>query len=327
VLHLVDPARGVDEAWTGGRGIAAIERLREGRRQAEPAPLGQRAATGAALLAPALILVTAVLVFPVLYGMYESLFESRFGRKGDFAGIDNYRGLFSDPEFWSSTLRSLVFVFGCVLLGSVLALWFASTLYRLSGGLRFLRGLALIPWLLSSIGAAVLFRMLFNTDYGLPNLVLSWFGIDGPSWLGEPALAMLVVILAQIWGDLPLSMLVILGGFLTLDTNQMDAALVDGASGWNRFRFVALPHLAPQVALSAVLLSYHALTSLGILLGLTGGGPGTATQTLSVMLYDIAFRQLDYGSSLALMVVILVFNGVLTLIYLVLSRRYGAAGA
>ena len=71
--------------------------------------------------------------------------------------------------------------------------------------------------MLSSIGAAVLFRMLFNTDYGLPNQVLSWFGIDGPSWLGQPVLAMLVVILAQIWGDLPLSMLVILGGFLTLD--------------------------------------------------------------------------------------------------------------
>jgi multiple sugar transport system permease protein len=302
-------------------------RLRDRRPPAKLAPLGQRARTGAALLAPAMILVTAVLVFPVLFGMYESLFESQFGRKGDFVGIENYRVLFSDAEFWSSTFRSLIFVIGCVLGGTVLALWFAATLYRLSGGLRFLRGLALVPWLLSSIGAAVLFRMLFNTDYGLPNQVLSWFGIDGPSWLGQPVLAMLVVILAQIWGDLPLSMLVILGGFLTLDLNQMDAALVDGASGWNRFRFVALPHLVPQIALSAVLLSYHALTSLGILLGLTGGGPGTATQTLSVMLYDIAFRQLDYGASLALMVVILVFNGLLTTVYLVMSRRYGAIDA
>lgn len=259
--------------------------------------------------------------------MYESLFESRFGRKGDFVGFKNYTVLFSDAEFWSSTVRSLIFVIGCVLGGTMLALWFAATLYRLSGGLRFLRGLALVPWLLSSIGAAVLFRMLFNTDYGLPNQILSLFGIDGPSWLGQPVLAMLVVVLAQIWGDLPLSMLVILGGFLTLDLNQMDAALIDGASGWNRFRFVAMPHLAPQIALSAVLLSYHALTSLGILLGLTGGGPGTATQTLSVMLYDIAFRQLDYGASLALMVVILVFNGLLTMVYLVVSRRYGATDA
>jgi multiple sugar transport system permease protein len=117
---------------------------------------------------------------------------------------------------------------------------------------------------------------------------------------------------------------VILGGFLALDPNQMDAALVDGASGWQRFRHVAFPHLAPQVALSAVLLSYHALTSLGILLGLTGGGPANATQTLSVMLYDIAFRSLDYGTALALMVVILAFNGLLTLVYVGLSRRFGA---
>lgn len=302
--------------------------IRRRGREAPPgrtaSPLGYRATTGFGLLAPAAALVSAILIFPVLYGVYESLYESQFGRKGDYVGIENYTALFANPAFWSSALRSLLFVVGCVAGGTILALWFASALYRLSGGLRFLRGLALVPWLLSSIGAAVLFRMLFNTDYGLPNQLLGLLGIDGPSWLGTPSLAILVVILAQIWGDLPLSMLVILGGFLTLDTNQMDAALVDGASGWNRFRFVALPHLAPQIALSAVLLSYHALTSLGIILGLTGGGPGNATQTLSVMLYDVAFRRLDYGSSLALMVVILVFNGLLTLGYIGVSRRYGA---
>jgi multiple sugar transport system permease protein len=206
----------------------------------------------------------------------------------------------------------------------VLALFFASALFRVTRGLRFLRGVSIVPWLLSSIGAAVLFRLLFNADYGLPNRFLALFGIEGPAWLGEPVLAMFVVILAQVWGDLPLSILVILGGFLALDPNQMDAALVDGASGWQRFRHVAFPHLAPQVALSAVLLSYHALTSLGILLGLTGGGPANATQTLSVMLYDIAFRSLDYGTALALMVVILAFNGLLTLVYVGLSRRFGA---
>jgi multiple sugar transport system permease protein len=136
---------------------------------------------------------------------------------------------------------------------------------------------------------------------------------------------MIVIILAQVWGDLPLSILVILGGFLSLDPNQMDAAVVDGASGWQRFKFVTLPHIAPQVALSAVLLSYHALTSLGIILGLTGGGPGRATETLSVMLYDLAFRSLDYGTSLALMVIILIFNGLLTIGYMGLSSRFGAS--
>jgi multiple sugar transport system permease protein len=289
-----------------------------------PPALGQRPLTGYGLLAPAVLLVIGILVLPVLFGLYESLFATVFGRRGEFVGLGNYADLFSDREFWSSTLRSLSFVLGCVVIGSALALYFAWALYRVSGGLRFLRGLSIVPWLLSSIGAAVLFRMLFNTDYGLPNWFLSLFGIDGPSWLGSPVLAMLVVILAQVWGDLPLSLLVILGGFLSLDRDQMDAALVDGATGWQRFRFVVLPRLAPQIALSAVLLSYHALTSLGILLGLTGGGPGAATQTLSLMLYDIAFRRLDYGGSLALMVVILVFNGLLTLTYVGLSRRYGA---
>ena len=286
--------------------------------------LRQRPAVGYGLLAPAMALVTGILVFPVLFGMYESLFETRRGRRLGFVGFGNYRELLGDGDFWSSSLKSLGFVVGCVTVGTVLALFFAAALYRVSRGLRLLRGLSIMPWLLSSIGAAVLFRMLFNTDYGLPNRFLALFGIDGPSWLGSPLLAMIVVVLAQVWGDLPLSMLVILGGFVALDQSQMDAALVDGATGWQRFRFVGFPHIAPQVALSAVLLSYHALTSLGILLGLTGGGPGTATETLSLMLYRIAFRQLDYGTSLALMVVILVFNGLLTIGYVRLARRFGA---
>ena len=286
--------------------------------------LRQRPAVGYGLLAPAMALVTGILVFPVLFGMYESLFETRRGRRLGFVGLGNYADLLGDADFWSSSLRSLIFVLGCVTVGTALALFFAAALYRVTRWLRLLRGLSIMPWLLSSIGAAVLFRMLFNSDYGLPNRVLSLLGVDGPSWLGNPVLAMVVVVLAQVWGDLPLSMLVILGGFVALDQSQMDAALVDGASGWQRFRFVGFPHIAPQVALSAVLLSYHALTSLGILLGLTGGGPGTATETLSLMLYRIAFRQLDYGTSLALMVVILLFNGLLTVGYVRLAKRYGA---
>jgi multiple sugar transport system permease protein len=289
-----------------------------------PRALRQSAAVGYGLLTPAVVIITGILLFPVLFGMYESLFETRRGRRQGFVGLGNYADLFGDSDFWSSGLRSLIFVVGCVVLGTVLALFFASALFRVTRGLRFLRGVSIVPWLLSSIGAAVLFRLLFNADYGLPNRFLALFGIEGPAWLGEPVLAMFVVILAQVWGDLPLSILVILGGFLALDPNQMDAALVDGATGWQRFRHVAFPHLAPQVALSAVLLSYHALTSLGILLGLTGGGPANATQTLSVMLYDIAFRSLDYGTALALMVVILAFNGLLTLVYVGLSRRFGA---
>ena len=289
-----------------------------------PRALRQSPIVGYGLLAPSVLIVTGILVFPVLYGMYESLFETRRGRRLGFVGLGNYADLFADKDFWSSGLRSLIFVVGCVVLGTVLAMFFASALFRVTKGLRFLRGVSIVPWLLSAIGAAVLFRLMFNADYGLPNRFLALFGIEGPAWLGEPILAMFVVILAQVWGDLPLSMLVILGGFLALDPNQMDAALVDGASGWQRFRFVTFPHLAPQVALSAVLLSYHALTSLGILLGLTGGGPANATNTLSVMLYDIAFRSLDYGTALALMVVILVFNGLLTVGYVGLSRRFGA---
>ena len=264
-----------------------------------------------------------ILAFPVLYSLYQSLYaREALGQPARFVGLGNYGDLLTDPDFWGALARSGVFITGCVVFGQVLAVVFAFALNRAVRRLRFLRAVSILPYIVSAVAGAVMFRILFNRDIGLPNQLLELIGLSGPSWLTEPALAMTVVIVAQVWSDLPLSILVILGGLQTIDDQLLDAALVDGANGLTRARFVTLPLIAPQLALSTIWFSYSCLTSLGVILALTGGGPGTATQTLPMQMYSTAFDRFDTYSALAIANVILLLNAALTVFYLRLARRF-----
>jgi ABC-type sugar transport system permease subunit len=133
---------------------------------------------------------------------------------------------------------------------------------------------------------------------------------------------MVVVIFTQVWTDLPLTILVLLGGLMTIDKSYLDAAMVDGASGWTRARYLTIPLLAPQLLISTVWLSYSTLTGLGVVLALTGGGPLKATQTLAMEMYTVAFRSLEFNRALAIATFILVLNALLTLVYVGIGRRY-----
>jgi ABC-type sugar transport system permease subunit len=172
------------------------------------------------------------------------------------------------------------------------------------------------------VAAAVMFRLLFNSQFGMVNQVIEFLGFEELGWLSDPALAMFVVIVAQVWTDLPLTILLLLGGLMTVDKSYMDAALVDGATGWTRARSIIIPLLTPQLVISTVWLSYSTLTGLGVVLAMTGGGPLKATQTLPMEMYTVAFRQLEFNRALAIATFILVLNALLTLVYVGVARRY-----
>lgn len=285
--------------------------------------IGHRGSTPYLFSAPAMIAVAAMLAFPVLYGIWESLFRAPiFGAPDEFVGFANYTEMFSNPAFTSALVRTAIFVFGCLILGTALGLFFAFALFQAAGRLRFLRALTLAPYLISNVAAAVMFRILFNSEFGLVNGILGWFGIDGPSWLSDVKWAMVVVIFAQIWTDLPLTILLLLGGLMTIDRSYLDAALVDGASPWQRARRLTIPLLAPQIVISTVWLSYSTLTGLGVILSLTGGGPLKATTTLAMEMYNTAFRALKFNQALAIATFILVLNAILTLLYVGVARKY-----
>lgn len=272
---------------------------------------------------PSIALIVAVLGYPVLYGVWQSLYRRpRLGAAEEWVGLQNYLDLFDSTEFWRSLGRTGVFVAGALILGTVLGLFFAFALYRVSERFRFLRAVTVAPYIISNVAAAVMFRILFNGQFGLINQALARMGIDGPSWLASPDWAMFVVIVTQVWTDLPLTILLLLGGLMTIDKSYLDAALVDGATGWSRARRVTIPLLAPQILISTIWLSYSTLTSLGVVLALTGGGPLRATQTLAMDMYEMAFRHLKFNEALAIATLILLINALLTLGYVAIGRRH-----
>jgi multiple sugar transport system permease protein len=274
--------------------------------------------------APAIIIVSALLAYPVLYGIYDSFFSSKYlGAPKDFVGLDNYKKLVDNPEFWSALGKSAYFVSGCVILQLVLGLLFAFALNRVARSLRLLRSMVIAPYIISNVAAAVMFRILFNSDFGLLNRVLEFFGLPGQNWLSDPHGAMFVVIICQVWTDLPLTILIMLAGLQSIDSSYTDAALVDGAGPWQRARYLSIPLIAPQIVISTIWASYSTLTGLGVVLALTGGGPLKATETLPMQMYDTAFKSLEFHDALAIATVILVLNAVLTLLYVAVSRRFG----
>ncbi len=302
---------------------------RRGRRRDRPperdnnAIIGQAKSTPYLFSLPAILLVAAILGFPVLYGVWQSLYRPpRLGAPVEWVGFENYADMFSSSAFWHSLNRTAIFVFGALIVGTSLGLFFAFALFRVLGRLRFLRAVTVAPYIISNVAAAVMFRILFNGQFGTINRIIEFFGLDGPSWLAEPNLAMVVVIFTQVWTDLPLTILLLLGGLMTIDKAHLDAALVDGAGGWTRARHITIPLLAPQLLISTVWLSYSTLTGLGVVLALTGGGPLKATQTMAMEMYTVAFRSLEFNQALAIATFILILNALLTLAYVTVGRRY-----
>jgi len=276
---------------------------------------------------PVILLIAAILGFPVLYGVWQSLFRMEsFGDPQEFVGIANYADMFNDPEFWHSFKVSVIFVNGCLIVGTVLGLVFGFALNRALGPVRWLRATSIAPYIVSSVAAAVMFRILFNRDFGLLNRIIEFFGFEGLPWLSDPKLAMVTVILCQVWTDLPLTILLVLGGLQMIDSSYLDSALVDGATGWRRAWHISMPLIAPQIAIAIIWQSYSTLTGIGVVLSLTGGGPLKATETLPMQMYDTAFTSLKMNEALAIGTFILVLNAVLTLMFFLISRRFGQEG-
>lgn len=274
--------------------------------------------------APAMTIVAVFLAFPVLYAAWQSLFSiSPFGSEQPFVGLGNYIDVFSQPSFWSALARTAIFVVGVIVLGLTLSIIFGFALNRIVSGLRFIRGIAILPYIVSSVAAALMFRTLFNADFGLPNQLLVSLGFGAIPWLSNGFYAMIVVIVAQVWTDLPLSLLFVLGGLQTIDKQLHEAALVDGANGWRSALFISLPLIAPQLTLATVWLSFKAVTSLGTVLALTGGGPGDSTQLLTLEMVRLGFDEYDTGTAMAMVMIIFALNAGLTLFYLGLQRRFG----
>lgn len=264
------------------------------------------------LVVPAVLVVFATAVWPLAGSLRLSFTEGRMNRPNfpqGYLGIENYTWAFLyEPAFWNSVWVTALYTFVTVTLTTILALGLALLLVR-GGALRSgVQTLLILPFAMSPALIGVSFRFMFNPEFGLFD---AFFGVLFPpladvSWLADPDLAFAVVVMADVWGWIPFLTLVLIGGLASVPQETLEAAQVDGASGWRVFKDVTLPQLLPVLAVVIILKAIFSLKTFDQVFMLTNGGPGTATQTLSHYIYinGLRYGQIGYSAAVAWLMVL-----------------------
>jgi multiple sugar transport system permease protein len=258
---------------------------------------------------PSLALLAAVLLYPLGYSVYLSLHEVHLASAAQpFAGWDNYAALLTQERFWSSLATTLKITAAAVTLEFMLGFALALALYRLTAGARVFNVLLFLPHIITPVVAALFLRWMFVSQWGLIDATLAAAGVVPPDWLGHPLWAKVTVVLADAWKFTPFVMLVLYAGLQGIDQSILEAAAIDGAGGFRLVWSILLPSLKPLVLFVLAIRTMDCFRAFDAIYVLTGGGPGTATETITLYTYVLGFRQLEIGKAAAL--------GVLTLIIL-----------
>ena len=277
-----------------------------------------------ALLSPSVVLFLALTIYPLARVLALSLFATEYGfEDARFVGIENYVDLFQHRFFRTAAWNTLVFAILATLsevgIGLVLALLVSG---RIPGG-RIVVPALLMPYVLSTMVVTAIWRAWFHYDFGFLNNVLRATGLPAVEWLFDPDIAMLSLVLVDAWQTAPLVFLILLAGLQAVPEKVYEAASVDGAGAVPVFFHITLPLLTPYLFLCALLRSVDAFKIFDKVYALTGGGPGQATETLSMYVYRLGFRFFDVGSASAAAIIMVVISGLLALIYAskLLGRR------
>ena len=254
------------------------------------------------LLAPAVLIVLAVLVYPLWDGLRASLMFYRYGKPIDFVGLDNYIQLWRDPQFLNSLWVTVRFVFFAVAIETVLGLALALFCLREFYGIRGLRTILIIPMVITPVVVAIVFRLIYASDAGMLTAFSEAMGGGQVQVLGDPMKALIGLVALDVWEWTPLRFLILLAGLQSLPQEPFEAARVDGAGAWRTFVDHTLPMLRPVLAIAIVLRTSDAFGTFDQAFVLTRGGPGEATRLVSIFGYDTAFKFQQTGYAAALFV-------------------------
>jgi multiple sugar transport system permease protein len=263
--------------------------------------------TGWVLVLPALLLLILVFAYPIGRALWLSLFTRNLGTKLQpiFAGLDNYVRMVGDGRFWQSYWTTTVFTVTSVCLELLLGLGIALVLNRSFRGRNLVRTIAILPWALPTALIGLAWTWIFNDQFGAVNDILIRLGVikTGINWLGEPTLAMVSVIFADVWKTTPFISILLLAGLQSISADLYEAHAIDGATPWQSFRQITLPLLLPQILVALLFRFAQAFGIFDLITVMTGGGPGGATEVVSLYIYATMMRYLDFGYGAALVVV------------------------
>jgi multiple sugar transport system permease protein len=280
-----------------------------------------RRKAGLAFVAPAALFLAAIIVFPLGHAFWTSLHRVR-GLNATFIGLRNYARLAEDATFWHSLGVSFAFTASAVALHLSIGLALALVVNELRTARTALRIVFLTPWMVAPAVGATIWLWLLEPQFGVVNYLLRAAGaITAPvAWLGEPGTALASVIAVDVWRGVPFVMLLMLAGLQTIPVDQYEAASIDGAGAWMRFRFVTWPNLRYLVIVATTLDVINTIRHYDIIGVMTGGGPAGGTEVLPALIYNTAFRGNRLGEAAAIGIALLGIVLVLAVVYVRTAR-------
>ena len=259
------------------------------------------------MLLPALLLLLLVFAYPIARAFWLSLFTQNLGTKlqAEFSGLDNYFRMAGDGRFWQSFLTTSIFTTTSVVLELLLGMGIAIVLNQRFLGRSLVRTSAILPWALPTALIGLAWAWIFNDQFGVANDLLLRLGLikTGINWLGEPNLARIAVIFADVWKTTPFISILLLAGLQSISPDLYEAHAIDGATPGQSFRQITLPLLMPQILIASLFRFAQAFGVVHLIAVMTNGGPGGATEVVSLYIYSTVMRYLDFGYGAALVVI------------------------
>jgi len=277
-------------------------------------------------LVPAVAYLLLFFGYPVvkniLMGFQHYTTSTFYTGEAPWVGLANYSAVIGSAVFSKALVNTALFTIGSIagqfVIGLALAVFFRRK-FPLSGVLR---SLLLLPWLIPLIVSGTVWRWILDQDNGALNRFLGAAHLaDRPGWLTSTSLALIAVIIVNIWIGIPFNATILYGGLQDIPEELYEAAEMDGATGWRAFRHVTWPLLRPVVGVVLVLGVVYTIKVLDIILGLTGGGPANATQTIATQSYHLSFQQYDFGQGAALGNILIIISLVFAVLYLRANRK------
>lgn len=243
---------------------------------------------GFLFMLPAAVFLICFLTYPLGLGVWLGFTDTRIGRDGVFIGIENYEFLARDSVFWLSVYNTLLYTFVASILKFVLGLWLALLLNENLPFKSFFRAIVLLPWVVPTVLSALAFWWIYDSQFSIISWSLMQLGIiDGPiNFLGDPNNARASVIAANVWRGIPFVAISLLAGLQTIPASLQEAASLDGATSWQRFRYVTLPMLTPIIAVVMTFSVLFTFTDFQLIYVLTKGGPVNATHLMATLSFQ-----------------------------------------
>ena len=299
--------------------VGAVEQIKSVAEEAAAEPL--RPASYWPFVLPALVVVGGVIVFPWAFTIWMSLREWKIGGANSFTGFDNYIRLVTDTRFLDAVWHTILSTALSVILPLALGLFAAIVFHNRFPMRGLLRGLFVMPMMATPVAIALVWTMMFHPQLGVLNYLLSLVGIPPQLWVFAPSTVIPSLVLVETWQWTPLVMLILLGGLAAIPTEPYESAVIDGAGAWQMFRYITWPLILPFIMVAAIIRTIDAVKSFDIIYAITQGGPGTASETINLYLYSVAFAYYDVGYGSAIAVVFFVLIVILSMLLLHLRQR------